>query len=74
MEPQLILPLCLNHARTPGEIREVHPCECCRNFEARHEPRVRIKPAGLPEPPSPEIKYIPLSQGQFAMVDAADFD
>jgi hypothetical protein len=32
MEPQLILPLCTNHAESPGEVREVHPCECCRNF------------------------------------------
>jgi hypothetical protein len=71
MEPQLILPLCTNHAESPGEVREVHPCECCRNFEARRERGVRTEP---PVPPSPEIKYIPLSRGQFAIVDAADFD
>jgi hypothetical protein len=68
-EPQLILPLCLNHAETPGEVREVHPCECCRNFEARREPGRAIEP-----PPGPEVKYIPLGNHQFAMVDAADFD
>ena len=71
VEPQLILPLCLNHTETPGEVREVHPCACCRNFEARPEPSLRTEP---PEPPSPDIKYIPLNWGQFAIVDAADFD
>jgi hypothetical protein len=64
----LILPLCLNHAGSPGEVREVHPCECCRNFEARHEP-------GMPPgPPGSEVKYIPLGGDQFALVDAADFE
>jgi hypothetical protein len=74
MEPQLILPLCLNHAETPGEVREVDPGECCRNFKARHVPSARTDPSELPEPPSPAIKYIPLNRGQFAMVDAANFD
>jgi hypothetical protein len=68
MEPQLVLPLCLNHAGTPGEVREVHPCECCRNFEARHE---TSRP---PVPADPEVKYIPLGGDQFAIVDAADFE
>ena len=71
MEPQLILPLCLNQAQTPGEVREVLPTECCRNFQAHREPAERAAP---PTSPNPEIKYIPLSRGQFAMVDAADFD
>jgi hypothetical protein len=68
MEGQLILPLCLNHAATPGELREVHPCECCRNFEARPEPCLP------PVPPGPEVKYIPLGHHQFAIVDAADYE
>ncbi len=68
MEPQLVLPLCLNHAGTPGEVREVHPCECCRNFEARHETSLP------PVPADPEVKYIPLGGDQFAIVDAADFE
>jgi hypothetical protein len=69
MEPHLILPLCLNHAETPGEVREVHPCECCRNFEAVREPS-----RGTAPPPGPEVKYIPLGHHQFAIVDAADFE
>jgi hypothetical protein len=69
-EPELTLPLCMNHARTPGVIREVHPCECCRNFERRPEP----SRGSTPPPRGPEVKYIPLGQRQFAIVDAADFD
>jgi hypothetical protein len=68
MEPQLVLPLCLNHAETPGEVREVHPCECCRNFKARPEPSMPPVPLGS------EVKYIPLGGDQFAIVDAADFE
>jgi hypothetical protein len=64
----------MNHAETPGEIREVHPSECCRNFQARHVPNVWASPSKPPEPPSPDIKYIPLDGDQFAIVDAADFD
>jgi hypothetical protein len=69
MEGQLILPLCLNHAETPGEAREVHPCECCRNFEAQREPNRATEP-----PPGPEVKDIPLGDHRYAIVDAADFD
>ncbi len=70
MEPQLILPLCLNHAATPGVVREVHPCECCRNFEMRPEP----SRGSTPPPRGPEVKYIPLGQRQFAIVDGTDFE
>jgi len=70
MEPQRILPLCMNHAQSPGEIREVHPCECCRNFEAWHKPSAGTGP---PPPSGPEVQYIPLGHHQFAIVDAADF-
>jgi hypothetical protein len=65
----VILPLCLNHAGSPGEVWEVHPCECCRNYQARQEPYRGIEP-----PPGPEVKYIPLGNRQYAIVDAADFD
>ncbi len=66
-----MLPLCLNHPETPGQLREVYPSECCRNFEVRRE---RTTPREPPEPPGPEVKYIPLGHEQFAVVDAADFD
>jgi hypothetical protein len=74
MEPQLILPLCMNHAQAPGEVREVHPCGHCRNFEARCERSTRLDPRVLPQPPSPDIRYIPLNRNQFAIVDAADYE
>ena len=61
MEPQLILPLCLNHARTPGVIREVHPCECCRNFEARREPSRGSRRPRRPVPRSSISRWATIS-------------
>ena len=42
------------------------PADCCRHF-------ARGKSAPLPGP-CPGTRLIPLSQGQFAIVDAADYD
>lgn len=58
--------LCANHPDTPGELREVPWDGPCRNFRAK-----RLAP---PKPPSDDIRYIPLTQGMHAIVDAADFD
>jgi hypothetical protein len=67
-----VLPLCCHHAETPGRLREVHPDECCRNFLAERVWSKHIET--LPEPPSPDIKYIPLNHQRFAIVDAADYE
>jgi len=64
-------PLCANHPDTPGTIREVPLDGPCRNFRARPQPVVRLEP---PPPPSDDIRYIPLTKGQFAIVDAADYE
>jgi hypothetical protein len=58
--------LCANHAETPGQIRPV-PSRPCRNFRPR--PR-RVEP---PEPPNDNIRYIPLTRGLHAIVDAEDY-
>jgi hypothetical protein len=63
--------LCFNNEAAPGELREVAPAGVCRNFRARREPAVWTEP---PEPPNDEIRYIPLTRGQYAIVDAADFE
>jgi hypothetical protein len=63
--------LCVNHADSPGKIREVVPPGTCRNFRFRWEPTIR-----LPEPrhPNSKIRYIALTKGKFATVDAKDYD
>ena len=63
--------VCLNHAEAPGEFREVLGNSTCPNFRARREAPLRVPP---PEPPNEKVKFIILTKGQHAMVDAADFD
>ncbi|MBN1359222.1 MAG: HNH endonuclease [Sedimentisphaerales bacterium] len=63
--------ICVNHVDCPGQPREILPTSVCRNFRARREPPVWTKP---PEPPDESIRYIALTQGQFAIVSAADYE
>ncbi len=64
--------ICFNCIRCPGEMTEVFAGGTCRNFRAR-----RARPGERPDPPKPpndKIRYIPLTQGQIAIVDAEDFE
>lgn len=63
--------VCINHADTPGRLREVLGSSVCRNFRPRREPPVRSAP---PAPPDDAIRYIVLTQGKFTIVDAADYE
>lgn len=62
-----VMGMCANHAETPGQWREA-PGRPCRNFRAK--PR-RVAP---PEPPNDKIRYIPLTRGLHAIVDADDYE
>ncbi len=63
--------LCVNSVETPGKIIEVvAPRGACRNFHARREPVVRLPE---PEPPNDKVRYIALTKGMFAIVDAEDY-
>jgi hypothetical protein len=62
--------LCANSADAPGEIRAVPGCHTCPNFRRRREPVVRTAP---PDPPDDRVCFVPLTQGYYAAVDAADF-
>ncbi|MBN1506827.1 MAG: HNH endonuclease [Sedimentisphaerales bacterium] len=64
-------PVCINHADSVGVPREVHPAETCPNFRAKPKPPVRVEP---PKPERPTDRYIPLTRGLWAVVDAADFE
>jgi len=64
--------ICANSAEAPGELRGVPRSGTCPNFRAKRPPAVHAAP-----PPPPEDKafyYIPLTQGQNAIVDAEDYD
>jgi len=59
--PELLLVKCANHPFWPGRLREV-PGGGCPNF--------RPKPAE----PAGDVKRIPLGDGRYALVDAADYE
>jgi len=64
--------ICANSAEAPGELRGVPRSGTCPSFRAKRPPAVHAAP-----PPPPEDKafyYIPLTQGQNAIVDAEDYD
>jgi hypothetical protein len=62
---------CCNHRDAAGELQEVYAHAVCRNFRWKAEPsdsRQRSRPD------DGEYRRIPLSNGKFAIVDAADCD
>ena len=73
---------CTNHPSCPGELIEVLQSDTCRNFRAKcwRSSRGRQSPAAQDQsgpPPIPKrkrgVRRVPLPQGLFATVDAADF-
>lgn len=63
--------ICANTIEAPGRLREVSPAGLCRRFRARREPPLRLPP---PAPPDDTVRYIALTKGRFALVDAGDYD
>jgi len=62
---------CISHPDAPGQMREVSHLDTCRDFRPKYRPPVRREP---PEPPNDKIRYIALTKGRFAIVDADDFE
>ncbi len=62
---------CLAHPDAQGKLLGVAPNGRCPNFRPRHQPPLRLEP---PEPPNEDSRLIPLTQGRFAIVDAADYE
>jgi len=62
--------ICFHKAGADGEISEVLETDCCRNWRAARTPTVWAAPR---ESPDPAIRYISLTRGKHAMVDAADY-
>jgi hypothetical protein len=71
--------LCMNRPDGAGQLREVLPTETCRNFkEKRWWRSARGLAAPLPVPmddqSDPTVRRIPLGNGFFTTVDAADYE
>lgn len=64
--------LCANAAEAPGELRGVPGSSTCANFRLKRLPTVRTAPP--PPPADKAFYYIPLTQGQYALVDAEDYE
>jgi hypothetical protein len=63
--------VCVNWAEGPGRLVQVEPGGTCANWRGRREKAVWTVP---PEPPNDEIRYIGLTKGLYATVDAADYE
>ena len=63
--------ICANSPESPGDVTGVAPGSVCPSFRLKRPPLERGRP---PMPPSDKVCYIPLTQGQYAMVDAQDYE
>ena len=69
---------CTNHPASRGGIEEVLPIDTCRNFKAKCWKLPVAKPEEKPRLPTirkprRKVERIPLGDGLFALVDAADY-
>ncbi len=65
------LGLCFNKAGSAGELAEICLCGVCPNYRASHAhwwQKWEVK-----QPADENVKYIPLTQGKVAIVDAEDY-
>lgn len=70
---------CTNHPRNPGGIDEVLPTDTCRNFKLKPWRRPKTRASASTSLPTPcklrrGDKKIPLGNGLFVIVDAADYE
>ena len=63
--------VCINKFDSSDQLHIVKPKNSCRNFQAKRKIIKRRKP---PSPQGEELKFIPLTQGKFAIVDADDYE
>lgn len=62
--------ICTNKHNKPGRLFILKEEKPCRNYSAAfvpHRPKIR-------QPADPNTRFIPLTQGRFAIVDADDYD
>ncbi|MBP7052683.1 MAG: HNH endonuclease [Phycisphaerae bacterium] len=58
---QPIVPRCANHPQWPGQLHDV-PGVVCKNYRRKSDP------------PGGDVRLIPLTEGLYAYVDAADYE
>jgi hypothetical protein len=63
--------VCTGCPMCPGRMRVTKECECCRAFQKRRRQTGRTVP---PEPTDESVRYIPLTKGRYAIIDAADYE
>ena len=63
--------VCTNAPGMAGLLRPVKPAGGCRQYRKKRTQPLRLAP---PESTDPTIRYIPLTQGLFALVDTADYE
>ena len=61
----------MNTPESPGEVSLVGSDRACRNWQRRRPQPLRLPAA---EPPNDEVRYVPLTRGLFATVEAADYE
>ncbi|NQT02028.1 MAG: HNH endonuclease [Planctomycetes bacterium] len=63
--------MCINRFDSPGQLYLVDSIVPCRNYQTKIPPRRRKKP---PPSTNKDVRYIPLTQGKFTIVDADDYE
>lgn len=67
-----IVLMCANRPDRPGQPVCVPPDGCCRCFCAAGQRRVQRQGADPPAPPNDNVRYISLTRGRYAIVDAVE--
>ncbi|MBN1507285.1 MAG: HNH endonuclease [Sedimentisphaerales bacterium] len=68
---QRTMRVCVNRPGAPGQLAVVRGGDVCHRFCRKREATFRLEP---PEAPSDDVRYVPLTKGLFAIVDAADYE
>jgi len=67
------LGICFNKASSGGRVAEISAGGVCPNFRARRSPE-HGKRRKVRQPDDETVRYIPLTQGEVAIVDAEDYE
>ena len=63
--------VCMGCPLSPGRLRVTKETDCCRAFQKKRRQTGQTVP---PEPPDESIRYIPLTKGKYAIIDAVDYE